>query len=76
MMHHAFHLRSQRGLLVQGNIYISPGHRSVINDFINNIKRELNLKRSLNSTNHSDPKGKKQKDQHTETHRNFQQTFA
>ena len=59
--------RSQRGLLVQENIYISPGHRSVINDFINKIKRELNLKRSLNSTNHSDPKRKEQKDQHTET---------
>ena len=44
-----------------------PGHHSLINDFINKIKRELNLKRSLNSTNHSDPKRKKQQDQPTET---------
>ena len=44
-----------------------PGHRSLINDFIDKIKRELNLKRSLNSTNHPDPKRKKQQDQPTET---------
>ena len=38
----------------------------MINDFINKIKRELNLK-CLNFTNHSDPKRKKQQDQPTET---------